>query len=247
MLLPMSTACMHIEENDGSIFVVPSSKEDQLPIIFGKLRHWITTPNDSDEDLEPLQFFHYTRSAHRMMKEMGYDLHRGEGLNFGKGWHIPLQPFVPKGKPANYYDQTHRGLGYTTPSIQSNSESEKSLLSHFSNSSDWESDISVGVGFKKLFINMTSIVRRNQKRALNHSILIYGLNNLIFHGKSALNNATLLHKVIQIDVGDATHPKLISISESLSPTEKQDLISQIKEYIDVFAWSYEDMLVSILR
>ena len=43
-------------------------------------------------------------------------------------------------------------------------------------------------------------------------------------------------------MGDQTHPKLISISESLSLTEKQDLISRIKEYIDVFDWSYEDML-----
>ena len=44
-------------------------------------------------------------------------------------------------------------------------------------------------------------------------------------------------------MGDQTHSKLISISESLSPTEKQDIISLIKVYIDVFAWSYEDMLV----
>jgi len=28
MPLPMSTACMHMEENNGSVFVVPSSKED---------------------------------------------------------------------------------------------------------------------------------------------------------------------------------------------------------------------------
>jgi len=49
-------------------------------------------------------------------------------------------------------------------------------------------------------------------------------------------------KVIQIDIGDQKHSKLISISESLSPTEKQDLIALIKEYIDVFTWSYEDML-----
>ena len=35
----------------------------------------------SDEDLEPPQFFHYSRSAHHMMKEIGYDLRRGEGLN----------------------------------------------------------------------------------------------------------------------------------------------------------------------
>ena len=30
-------------------------------------------------------------------------------------------------------------------------------------------------------------------------------------------------KVIQIDVGDQMHPKLISISESLSPTESKTL------------------------
>jgi len=47
--------------------------------------------------------------------------------------------------------------------------------------------------------------------------------------------------MIQINVGDQKHPKLISISESLSPPEKQDLTALIKEYIDVFTWSYEDM------
>ena len=61
------------------------------------------------------------------MKEMGYDLRHSEGLNFGKGWRIPLQPFVSKEKPANYYDQTRRGLGYVTPSVQSDLESKKSL------------------------------------------------------------------------------------------------------------------------
>ena len=89
-----------------------------------------------------------------IMKRMGYDLSRGEGLNFEKGWCIPLQP-LPKGS-VNYYDQTHRGLKYTTPSVQSNSESGKPLPSHFLDSSDWESDISVEVVFKKLFANMTS-------------------------------------------------------------------------------------------
>ena len=119
MPLSMSTACMHIEENDGSVFVVPSPNKDQSPIIFDRVRHWITIFNDSDEDLEPPQFFHYARSVHRMIKEMGYDLCCGEDLNFEKGRHIPLQLFVPKGKSANYYDQTRRGLGYITPSAQS--------------------------------------------------------------------------------------------------------------------------------
>jgi len=85
MPLPMSTTCMQIEENDGSVLVIPSSKKDQSPIIFGRVRYWITPSNNLDEDLEPPQFFHYARSAHRIMKKMGYDLRRSEGLNFGRG------------------------------------------------------------------------------------------------------------------------------------------------------------------
>ena len=78
-----------------------------------------------------------------MIKEIGYDLHRDEDLNFKKGWHIPLQPFVPKGKPTNYYDQTRRGLGFVTAPTQFELESKESLPSHSSNSSDWESDVDV--------------------------------------------------------------------------------------------------------
>ena len=64
----------------------------------------IATPIDSDEGMDPSQFFHYARSAYPMMKKMGYDLRHGEGLNFGKGRRISFQPFVPKGKPVNYYN-----------------------------------------------------------------------------------------------------------------------------------------------
>ena len=67
-------------------------------------------------------------SAHQMMKETRYDLRRGEGLNFENRRRIPVQPFVPKGKPTNYYDQACRGLGYVTPSTQSESKSKKSPL-----------------------------------------------------------------------------------------------------------------------
>ena len=42
-------------------------------------------------------------------------------------------------------------------------------------------------------------------------------------------------RVIQVDVGSQDHPKTISISESLSLTEREELIALIPEYIDVFA------------
>ena len=41
-------------------------------------------------------------------------------------------------------------------------------------------------------------------------------------------------KVNQVNLGDEANPKLIFISESLSPFEKEDLIRLIREYIDVF-------------
>ena len=42
-------------------------------------------------------------------------------------------------------------------------------------------------------------------------------------------------EVVQIDVGDQEHPRPIFISNSLSLEERQNLISLIRDYIDVFA------------
>ena len=47
--------------------------------------------------------------------------------------------------------------------------------------------------------------------------------------------------MFRLNLGDEANPKPIFISESLSPSEKEDLISLVREYIDVFAWNYEDM------
>ena len=44
-----------------------------------------------------------------------------------------------------------------------------------------------------------------------------------------------------IDFGVPDQPKEIRISSSLSPDEKSKLIDVIRSYLDVFAWSYEDM------
>jgi len=81
---------MNIEDNEGSVFIVPPNKRDQSPIIFGRSQAQATTSKESDDDLEPPQFFYYARSAHRMMKRMGHSLNRGDGLNFGKGRRISL-------------------------------------------------------------------------------------------------------------------------------------------------------------
>jgi len=92
-----------------------------------------------------------------MMQKIGYNLKCGKGLNFKKGRCGLLRTSVPKGKPTNYYDKTRRGLGYVTPPTPLQSEGDESLPSHSATSSEWESDVSVGMPFKNLFVNMTSI------------------------------------------------------------------------------------------
>src|SRR4051812_33785076 len=42
-------------------------------------------------------------------------------------------------------------------------------------------------------------------------------------------------------MGDETNPKPIYINDTISPSEKVDLIALIREYVDIFAWNYEDM------
>ena len=103
-----------MESIEGVVLLIPPSKEGQLPIIFGKAQPRGPTATDSSSDSDTPQFFHYARPAHHMMKKMGYNLKHGEGLNFGKGRRSLLLNFVPKGKPANYYDNTQGvGIRYT--------------------------------------------------------------------------------------------------------------------------------------
>ena len=47
--------------------------------------------------------------------------------------------------------------------------------------------------------------------------------------------------MIQVNLDSQDHPKPISISESLSLTEREELIALIRENIDVFACNYADM------
>ena len=96
---------------------------------------------------------------------MGYNLYRGNGLNFGRVRRGLLRTFMLKGKPANYYDKKCRGLGYVTPPALFQSEEDESLPSS-SISSGWESDVSVGVLFKNLFVNMTSINQLEHEEAI---------------------------------------------------------------------------------
>ena len=54
MPLPISEmASMYIQDNEGSVFIVPPCKMDQSPIEFGRGRAQAPTSRESDDDLEP--------------------------------------------------------------------------------------------------------------------------------------------------------------------------------------------------
>jgi len=186
------------------------------------------------------------------MRRMGNNLQHENIFNFGRGRRGLLQTFIPKGMPANYNDKTCRGLGYIIPPTQSQSEENESLPSHSSSSSEWELDVNVGVLLKNLFVNITSINQLEQEKAIEMFELSHGIE--MFHAEPWAQQLDLMWEmqfeqrelstedtVVQVDVGSHDHPKPIYISESLSLTEREELIALIREYIDVYAWNYEVM------
>ena len=133
-------------------------RRSQLPIIFGRTQPRGPVVTDSSSDSDTPQFFHDARPARHVMKKMGYDLKHGAGMNFGKGRRGLMRNLVPKGKPANYYDSTRRGLGYVTPtsSVTVQVKDDGSIPSYSASSSEWDSEINIGGMFKDLTANMTS-------------------------------------------------------------------------------------------
>ena len=130
-------------------------------------------------------------------------------------------------------------------SILSTSEFEESLNHyHSSGTSSWESDVSVGNIFRELSVNMVSTSRLEdgdeEMIQLDADHWIKHLNTL-WDIRFKQHEPPTEDKVTQINLGDEANPKPIFISESLSPFEKKDLISLVREYMDVFAWNYENM------
>jgi len=76
----------------------------------------------------------------------------------------PFTTFHAKRKISQLLRPSCTELGYVIPSSQFEPESDESLPSQSSDLFSWDSDISVGVVFKKLFANMTSIDQVEQDK-----------------------------------------------------------------------------------
>jgi len=190
-------------------------------------------------------FAHGKPNVLRMMENMGYDLTSGLGLNFGKGRRTSLRSFVPKGKAPDYYHRTHRGLGYVSTPTPSVSKSEGLLYhNHSSGTSSWESNVSVGNIFKDLSVNMISASHpedRDEQMIQSDTDSWIKYLNTLWDIRFEQCEPPIEDRVTKVNLGDEANPMPIFISESLSPPEKEDLISLVREYIDIFALNYEDM------
>jgi len=233
------TVYQSVSDAQGSFFEVPARSKSQKPILFRRVESKPTISEDSKSETELLQFSHYEPNVLRIIETMGYNLTSGLGLNFGKGRRTLLRSFVPKGKAPDYYHRTRRGLGYVSTPIQSASKSKESLYhNHSSGTSSWESDVSVSNIFKDLSVNMVSTSHSEDG---DKEMIQADMNPWIKHLNTLWNIHFEQHelptedKITQINLGDEANSKPIFICESLSPPGEEDLISLVREYIDVFA------------
>lgn len=178
------------------------------------------------------------------MVKIGQDFILKQRLNFNQGLRVSLTPFVPKGEASDYSNRTKHGLGYILPEADSQiALASDDFLSSSSNTSDQDNDVRVGTMFAEHTINMIS-----------YSLIMDEDKSEVF--KDPENDPQAKHlgaqweshfepseqptedKVVQVNVGDETKPKPkpIFISESMSLIDKEELISLIREYIDVFGW-----------
>jgi len=47
--------------------------------------------------------------------------------------------------------------------------------------------------------------------------------------------------VVDCNIGSAEHPKMVKISKSLTAEQRSRYIKLLKEHVDVFSWSYEEL------
>ena len=43
------------------------------------------------------------------------------------------------------------------------------------------------------------------------------------------------------NIGTKEHPRIVKISKALSVEQRERYIKLLKEYVDIFVWSYEDL------
>jgi hypothetical protein len=48
-------------------------------------------------------------------------------------------------------------------------------------------------------------------------------------------------EVMDCNIGTAENPKIVKLSKALAPEQKDRYFGMMKNFVDIFAWSYEDL------
>ena len=99
---------------------------------------------------------------------------------------------------------------------------------------------SMGMMFENLTINMTTTSQLEPTKVTNEEPWAQQFD-FQWEKRFKQREPPTEDKMIQVNLGNQDNPKPIFISESLSLTEREELMVLVREYIDVFAWNYEDM------
>ena len=100
--------------------------------------------------------------------------------------------------------------------------------------------MSVWEMIENLTVNMTSSSQLEPAEAIDEEPWVQQLDSQ-WEKRFEQRKPPTEDKVIQVNLGSQDDPKPIFISESLSLTERDELMVLVREYIDVFAWNYEDI------
>src|SRR3954462_13892510 len=132
----------------------------------------------------------------------------------------------------------HRGLGYSTTSDQSDVDSNPlARYDHSSDTSSFNSDVSIGTLFEPVSVNMISA----QPEPDDDEIELIGTEddpwikhlNMLWDIRFEQREPPTDDAPLQVNMGDEANLKPIHISDAHSQEEKADLIALIREYIDV--------------
>lgn len=150
-------------------------------------------------------------------------------------------------KDVDYYHRTRRDLGYVSDPLTLASDSDSSIFQI--PCSPPHSEIHT-IALEKCFEDSLSTWfplaprrrwRRNEVASVRRRLMDQISQPFVEYTHFEQWEPPTKDKVIQVNLGTEEHLKPILISENFSPLEKEDMIQLIHEYIDIFAWTYENM------
>ena len=149
---------LHEKTSDaqGAIFQVPAKRKGQKSILFGRIESKLVTRESSEDNPKSPQFSYYRPNACHMMKNFGNDLMKGPAWTLAIEDEHCSDPLSQKGKPLTASSNSEGIRLYVNFNPIGLWVWEIVISHHSSDTSSWESDVSVDNIFEGLSVNMVS-------------------------------------------------------------------------------------------